>query len=185
MKAWKIAVAVGLVVVVGLFWRGLYMNPRFIPSVLENTRAPSFTAADLFTGQPVSLDQFRGKVVILNFWASWCAECRHEHENLLRLKNAFGANPDFVMLGVVYQDQPEDARRFLRQLGSNYPHLLDLKGEIGIDYGVYGVPETFLIDRGGVIRCKQFGPLIGDQLDKVANRWLTPMLNGKEIASCD
>lgn len=185
MKAWKIAVIVGLVVVLGLFWRGLYLNPRELPPVLLGSKAVPFAAQELNTGETITLDQLRGKVVLLNFWASWCTECRTEHNSLLRLKEAFGKNPDFVMLGVVYQDKPEQAREFLRRLGSNYPHLLDQDGKIGIAYGVYGVPETFLIDRNGVIRCKHAGPIIGGNLDKVAYRWLTPMLQGKEIQSCD
>ncbi|HEY0721506.1 MAG TPA: hypothetical protein VGE50_09655, partial [Gammaproteobacteria bacterium] len=67
---------------------------------------------------------------------------------------------------------------------SNYPHLLDPKGEIGIGYGVSGVPETFLIDRTGVISCKQVGPLVGSELEKVMERWIQPMLEGKELKSC-
>jgi cytochrome c biogenesis protein CcmG/thiol:disulfide interchange protein DsbE len=88
------------------------------------------------------------------------------------------------MLGVVYQDQDEDVRRFLKEWGSNYPHLLDPKGEIGISYGVSGVPETFLIDRNGIISCKHVGPLLGSELEKVTERWIKPMLAGKELTSC-
>jgi cytochrome c biogenesis protein CcmG/thiol:disulfide interchange protein DsbE len=184
MKVWKIAIIVVLVAVIALFWRGLSMNPRFVPGVLEGKPAMTFTAQEIDTGKIWKLEELRGKVVLLNFWASWCRECRIEHENLLRVKERFGPHQDFVMLGVVYQDQEEDARRFLKQWGSNYPHLLDPKGEIGIGYGVYGVPETFLIDRNGVISCKQFGPLVGGELEKVMERWVKPLLEGKELTSC-
>lgn len=185
MKAWKIAIIIGVLAVIALFWRGLYLNPRFIPAVLEGKPAMAFTTQEINSGKTYSLEQLRGKVVLLNFWASWCRECRVEHENLLRLQQMFGNHPDFVMLGVVYQDQPDDARAFLKQFGSSYPHLLDPKGEIGIGYGVYGVPETFLIDRNGIIRCKQFGPVVGPQMDKVARRWLEPLLAGKELTTCE
>lgn len=184
MKAWKIAIIVVLVAVIALFWRGLYMNPRFIPAVLEGKPAMAFSAKEINSDKIWKLEELRGKVVLLNFWASWCRECRAEHENLLGIQARFGAEKDFVMLGVVYQDQDEDARRFLKQWGSNYPHLLDPKGEIGIGYGVYGVPETFLIDRNGVILCKQFGPLVGSDLEKVMERWIKPSLQGKELKSC-
>ena len=181
----KVAIVVALLAVIGLFWRGLYLNPRHIPTVLEGKPAMPFAGMDLVNGQPVSLEQLKGKVVLVNFWASWCAECVKEHGNLLRLQQVFGAHPDFAMLGVVYQDKAEDARAFLARKGSAYPNILDDKGGIGIDYGVYGVPETFLIDRNGMIRCKQFGPILGVEQEKVAQRWLPTLLAGKELKSCD
>ena len=101
----KIAIAVALLAVIGLFWRGLSLNPRFIPSVLEGKPAMPFAGTDMVSGKPVSLEQLKGKVVLVNFWASWCTECVKEHANLLGLQQAFGANPDFAMIGVVYQDK--------------------------------------------------------------------------------
>lgn len=184
MNGWKIAIIVGVVALIALFWRGLQMNPRALPSVLEGKPAATFAAQEIGSGRLWRLEELRGKVVVLNFWASWCSECRAEHANLLRLQERFGHDKDFVMLGVVYQDQDEDARRFLREWGSNYPHLLDPRGEIGIGYGVSGVPETFLIDRRGIITCKHTGPLLRGELEKVTERWLTPMLAGKELTSC-
>ncbi len=184
MKGWKMAIVLVLVAVIALFWRGLHMDPRYIPSVLVGKPAMTFAAQEINNGRVWKLEELRGKVVVLNFWASWCRECRAEHENLLRVQERFGHDKDFVMLGVIYQDQDEDARRFLKEWGSNYPHLLDPKGEIGIGYGVSGVPETFLIDRNGVISCKQVGPLVGSELEKVMERWIKPMLEGKELKSC-
>jgi cytochrome c biogenesis protein CcmG/thiol:disulfide interchange protein DsbE len=99
---------------------------------------------------------------MLNFWASWCIECGLEHENLLTLNEQFGRDPNFVMLGVNYQDKEDDALDYLRRRGSNFAHVRDVKGAIAFDYGVYGVPETFVLDRQGVIRCKTIGPIIGD-----------------------
>ena len=107
----------------------------------------------------MSLAQFKGKVVVVNFWASWCAECIKEHANLLKLQQAFGARSDFAMVGVAYQNKAEDARAFLVRMGAAYPNIVDDKGSIGIDYGVYGVPETYVIDKQGIIRHKVIGPV--------------------------
>lgn len=181
----KIAMVLALLAVIGLFWRGLSLDPRHIPTVLEGKPAMPIAGTDLVSGAPVSLAQLKGKVVLVNFWASWCAECVKEHANLLRLQQEFGANPDFAMLGVVYQDKAEGAQAFLARKGAAYPNILDDKGGVGIDYGVYGVPETFLIDRNGMIRCKQFGPILGEAREKLAQRWLPTLLAGKELKSCD
>lgn len=181
----KIALAVVLLGLLALFWRGLQLDPRHIPGVLEGRPAPPFAGTDLLDGRPVSLAQHKGKVVLLNFWASWCVECVREHANLLALQRRFGAHSDFVMLGVAYQDKAGDARAFLARMGAAYPNIRDGQGGIGIDYGVYGVPETFLIDRDGTIRCKHSGPLLDAAYDKVATRWLPALLAGRGLESCE
>ncbi len=181
----KIAIAAVLLALIALFWRGLYLDPRHIPSVLEGKPAPPFAGTDLADGKPVNLEQLKGKVVLLNFWASWCAECVKEHASLLKLQREFGGRSDFAMLGVAYQNKAEDARAFLARMGAAYPNIVDEQGAIGIDYGVYGVPETFLIGRDGVIRCKHFGPLLEESYDKVATRWLPGLLSGRGLKSCD
>jgi cytochrome c biogenesis protein CcmG/thiol:disulfide interchange protein DsbE len=86
MKAWKIAIIVTVVAVIALFWRGLHMDPRSIPTVLEGKPAVTFAAQEISTGNIWTLEELRGKVVVLNFWASWCSECRAEHENLLHVQ---------------------------------------------------------------------------------------------------
>jgi cytochrome c biogenesis protein CcmG/thiol:disulfide interchange protein DsbE len=137
------------------------------------------------SSDPLSLDQFKGKVVFLNFWASWCQECRLEHANLLALNEKFGRDPNFVMLGVNYQDQEDDALEYLRTFGSTFPHVRDLKGAIAFDYGVYGVPETFVIDQQGTIRCKTIGPIIGPVYANYNDRVLPALLNGSaEPVTC-
>ena len=186
MKTWiKAALVLVLLGLIALFWRGLHSNPRHIPSVLLGQPAAPFSAPALDDGRVISLQHYRGKVLLLNFWASWCTECVSEHDNLLKLARDYQSHPDFAMLGVVYQDQPDDARAFLASRKAAYPSLIDAKGQIGIDYGVYGVPETFLIDRQGKIVCKQFGPIIGPDEQRLRERWLAQLLAGKEVRSCD
>jgi cytochrome c biogenesis protein CcmG/thiol:disulfide interchange protein DsbE len=159
-----------------LFYQGLYGDPRHIPSVLVGTQSPGFSGPDVESGELISYDQFKGKVIVLNFWASWCYECKVEHEHILRLHQEFKDDPNFVMLGVNYQDEVPDALDYLKQYGSTFRHVRDVKGALAIDYGVYGVPETFVIDQSGVIRYKYVGPIIGATYTNLTNKVLTPLL---------
>ena len=183
MKSWQVILVAGLVGLVALFYRGLWGDPRAIPTVLIGTQAPTFSGPEVRSGAPIGFDQYRGKVVMVNFWASWCLECRTEHENLLALQKRFGSNPEFVMLGINYQDRPEDAQKYLQVYGTNFQHVRDIKGTISIDYGVYGVPETFVIDRQGVIRFKFVGPLVGPSYDHLTHNVLEPLLRGQPVAA--
>ena len=184
-RGWQIALVVGLLGLLVLFYQGLWGNPRLIPTVLIGTQAPNFSGPGVESSGTLSLDQFKGKVVMLNFWASWCLECGLEHENLLTLNERFGRDPNFVMLGINYQDKADDALDYLRRRGSNFAHVRDVKGAIAFDYGVYGVPETFVLDRQGVIRCKTIGPIIGDVFAKYSQRLLPGLLSGSpEPAAC-
>jgi cytochrome c biogenesis protein CcmG/thiol:disulfide interchange protein DsbE len=142
---------------VGFLAVGLQLNPREVPSPLIGRTAPHFELPVL--DQPdkrfVPIDM-RGKVWLLNVWASWCVSCRDEHPLLVDLSKK-GVLP---ILGLNYKDKGEDATRWLKQFGNPYQlSAVDADGRIGIDYGVYGVPETYLIDAEGVIRFKQIGPL--------------------------
>ena len=159
-----------------LFYQGLFGDPRHIPSVLVGTQAPGFAGPDVESGEPISFDQFKGKVVVLNFWASWCYECKVEHEHILLLHQMFKDDPNFVMLGVNYQDEVPDAQGYLKQYGSTFRHVRDVKGALAIDYGVYGVPETFVIDQSGIIRYKYVGPIIGETYTNLTKNVLTPLL---------
>jgi len=176
-RGWQIFLALTLVGIFALLYEGLWGDPRTIPTVLIGTNAPGFEGPDVESGKTISLDQFKGKVVLLNFWASWCQECRLEHQNLLRLHEQFKDASNFVMLGVNYQDDVKDAQGYLQQFGSAFPHVRDVKGVLAIDYGVYGVPETFIIDQHGVIRHKWVGPLIGDVYTQLTNTVLAPLLH--------
>lgn len=160
-----------------LFYQGLWGDPRHIPTVLVGTQAPGFVGPDVESGNQISFDQFEGKVVVLNFWASWCQECKVEHHNILRLHDQFKDNPNFVMLGVNYQDEVNDAQAYLKRFGSTFHHVRDVKGTLAIDYGVYGVPETFVIDQQGIIRHKWVGPIIGEVYTNLTKKVIEPMLN--------
>ena len=121
------------------------------------------------------LDGLRGRVVVVNFWASWCVPCYHEHPVLLRAAREHGAQVQF--LGVVYDDEEGRVRDFLAQVGAAYPSLLDVNGRTAIAYGVYGVPETYFIDAQGAIVHKYTGPLdeatMEDGLNRIAPRAMT------------
>ncbi len=167
MRPWQVVTGLAVAALLVLFAFGLRGNPRFIPSPLVGKAAPAFEA-ETFDGKTVRLNDFKGKVVMVNFWATWCQECRVEHPMLEKIAADYGGRSDFAMMGILYQDKPEKALKYLQELGgASYLHLLDPKGRIGIDYGVYGVPETFVIDRAGVIRHKQAGAVTPEFVAKV------------------
>jgi len=139
---------------------GLGLNPREVPSPLIGKPAPAFTLPRLDdAGQQISRDDLLGKVWMLNVWASWCAPCRDEHPLVIDI-----ARRQLVAVyGLNYKDARPAATRWLANLGNPYrATLVDADGRVGIDFGVYGVPETFIIDRQGVVRFKHTGPLTPD-----------------------
>jgi len=150
------------VVVVAFLGIGLTLNPRELPSPLVGKPAPSFSLPQLHEKEKVlSSNDLRGKVWLLNFWASWCGGCKEEHPVLIHLAKS-GEVPIY---GMDYKDRREEALAWLREWGNPYPLVaVDESGRVGIDYGVYGVPETYVIDKAGVIRYKQIGPLREDVL---------------------
>lgn len=119
--------------------------------------APAFDLQTL-DGQRISLDELRGSPVVLNFWASWCLPCREEAPLLTAADTTYQPT-GLRILGVVYQDSSENARDFMTRYGQAYPGLLDPDGRTAIDYGVFGIPETFFIDGAGVVRARQVGAL--------------------------
>lgn len=136
---------------------GLGLNPREVPSPLINRPAPVFDLPQLHAvDRRIGPAEMRGQVWLLNVWASWCVSCRQEHPVLIDLAKT-GAVPIY---GLNYKDKRDEALRWLQQLGDPYKvSIMDSEGRTGIDYGVYGVPETYVIDKAGVIRYKQIGPL--------------------------
>lgn len=142
--------------VVGLLAYGFRTDPRAVPSPLLGRPAPSFTLKT-FDGTPVSLDRHRGKVVVLNFWASWCRPACTEEAPVLEAGWRQFQAKDVVVLGVAIQDKDPASLEFIKQFGLTFPNAPDPTGKVSIDYGVWGVPETFIIDRRGVIRTKHVG----------------------------
>jgi cytochrome c biogenesis protein CcmG, thiol:disulfide interchange protein DsbE len=143
---------------------GLTRDPHEIPSPLVNKAAPTFALPQLSNPQQrFKSEEMRGKVWLLNAWASWCLPCQEEHPALLQLAQS-GAVPVY---GLNYKDEREKALAWLDELGNPYTLIVsDTDGRVAIDYGIYGVPETFLIDRNGVIRYKQTGPLTEEIVQK-------------------
>jgi cytochrome c biogenesis protein CcmG/thiol:disulfide interchange protein DsbE len=166
---------VGFVVLVGFLAFGLRLDPREVPSPLIDKPAPAFktTLLDKPEAQ-LSKQDMLGKVWLLNVWASWCVACREEHPLLV----AFSRKGVVPVYGLNYKDTRPAGLAWLQRGGNPYvDSLFDGDGRIGIDYGVYGVPETFVIDRSGVIRYKHIGPLTEDVLrDKIEP--LVRKLNG-------
>ncbi len=157
----------GIFVVIAAFLAiGLFLDPREVPSPLINKPAPAFSLPQLHQPrQTFSRDDMKGKVWLLNVWASWCVACREEHPVLVELARS-GAVP---IVGLNYKDERRDGLRWLAQFGDPYRlSAYDYDGRIGIDYGVYGVPETFLIDKNGIIRYKRIGVVTPEILrDKI------------------
>jgi cytochrome c biogenesis protein CcmG/thiol:disulfide interchange protein DsbE len=154
-----LAAFIALVVLLGF---GLQLNPREVPSPLIGKPAPAVQLPQLHEpGKTFSPADMKGRVWMLNVWASWCVSCRVEHPVLMELSKT-GIVPIY---GLDYKDQPDEAKKWLVQFGNPYQlSAIDAKGVVGIDYGVYGVPETYVIDKRGVIRYKQIGPVTPEAL---------------------
>ena len=158
-KGWIVtlsAVAICAALVVVLY-AGFGRNPHEVPFLLAGKPAPAFTLRDLATGKPVSLEQFRGRPVVINFWASWCGPCRMEHPVLEWGGRQFGAQAQF--LGIIFEDTEENAQAYLQDMGVSFPQLVDPKSRTSVDYGVSGVPETYFITADGIIFTKHVGPI--------------------------
>ena len=151
------------VVLVAFLAVGLTLNPREVPSPFINKPAPAFQLAQLHQPALVfSQKDMLGQVWLLNVWASWCAACRDEHPLLVELAKSRVV----PIVGLNYKDKANDAKAWLERYGDPYAlSVADGNGRTGIDYGVYGVPETFVIDRAGNIRYKQIGPITRPTLE--------------------
>lgn len=160
-----------LILVLGLF--GLFFmlltqedrNPQEIKSVMIGRTVPQFAVPALTDGAPdvTEADLKTGKPKLVNFFASWCVPCRAEHESLMEIGNRYGID----IIGVAYKDDPAKSRAFLDELGNPYARMgVDRDGRLAIDWGVTGVPETFLIGGDGIITYRHWGPIVGDSFEQ-------------------
>lgn len=154
-------VFVVLVVFLGV---GLTLDPKRVPSPLIDKPAPQFTLPRVHDANAtISNEDFAGKVAMFNVWASWCVSCRDEHPLLVEFKK----HHQTPIYGLNYKDQRADALRWLQHFGDPYEaSAYDVDGRVGIDWGVYGVPETFIVDRKGIIRYKHIGPISPNALQQ-------------------
>ncbi|HWP57757.1 MAG TPA: TlpA disulfide reductase family protein [Candidatus Acidoferrales bacterium] len=157
MRGRRLAITLGVLApLLGLLAYGFYRDPRYIPSPLLGKPAPDFRLVT-FDGKEIRLAELRGQVVFLNFWSSWCPPCRAEAQDLEAAWRAL-KDDSVVFLGVAIQDRKENALAFLREFDVTYPNGMDT-GDIAISFGVWGIPETFFINRDGVISYKHVGTL--------------------------
>jgi cytochrome c biogenesis protein CcmG/thiol:disulfide interchange protein DsbE len=155
-----VLVFAGIAVYLGV---GLTRDPHTLPSAMIDQPAPEFDLAGLGGKPGLAKRDLEGQVTLVNFFASWCGPCRIEHPMLMRLAEEGKVRLD----GIAYKDKPEDSLRFLGQLGDPYRRIgVDRDGRVAIDFGVYGVPETYVIDKQGRIRYRQVGPLSVEDWEK-------------------
>ena len=161
-RGWLVAAAIIPLLLLAA-WGGAAMI-RLDAGGRIGTVAPDFALVDL-DGDPVRLADLRGRPVIVNFWASWCAPCVEEFP-LLREAAETHAADGLALVGIVYQDRSEAARDFMARFGAEWPAVMDPGGAVAARYGIYGPPETFFIDRSGVITARQIGGLSASDLER-------------------
>ena len=160
----------------GLLYKGLSLDPKKIPSPLIDKPAPTFSLPQLYAPEKLlTQNDLKNQVSLLNVWATWCGACRQEHPVVMQL-----AKTGVPIYGLNYKDKRPDAKRWLKQYGNPYrANAFDEEGRVGINWGVYGAPETFVIDKQGIIRHKHIGPLTTEAL----NRDILPLI--KQLQEAD
>jgi cytochrome c biogenesis protein CcmG/thiol:disulfide interchange protein DsbE len=170
----------------GILLKGLTLNPTVLKSSQLGKVAADFEVEVLegsswlpkITDGKVSLLDLRGKTVVLNFWASWCVSCRQEARELETYWQR-SREQNVIVLGIAIQDTPEAAKDFAKTHGKTYPIGIDSTGKTSIDYGVSGVPETFIIDSNGVIQHKETGPVTAELLELVSSKYQASLSDPK------
>lgn len=160
-----------------ILWRGLSLHPNQIPSPLINQEAPAFTLPNLLKDNTkVSNKDFLGQVTLFNVWGTWCYACAEEHAALLDL-----ANKEHIrIIGLNYKDDTNAAKKWLKDNGNPYQIIaVDQSGDTAIDWGVYGAPETFVIDKKGIIRYKHIGPINKDNWEHTLKPLIIKLQNEK------
>ena len=155
-RALRWLVPLSAIPVLALLAYGFRLDPRDIPSPLVGRPAAAFTLAG-FDGTPVSLEAHRGRVIVVNFWASWCVPACYDEAPVLERNWRAYRDRGVAVIGIDIQDTDEAARKFIDTFSLTFPNARDTAGRVSVDYGVYGVPETFFIDRAGRIRAKHVG----------------------------
>jgi cytochrome c biogenesis protein CcmG, thiol:disulfide interchange protein DsbE len=171
VKLWRWLIPLAAVPVLALLAYGFRVSPRDIPSPLVGRPAPVFALSTL-EGAPVTLEGHRGKILVVNFWASWCYPACYEEAPVLERNWRGYRDRGVVVLGVGIQDKREAVEKFVADFGLTFPIAQDLKGSVSVDYGVYGVPETFFVDRQGRIRVKHVGAVTDDVFRKTVDTLL-------------
>ncbi|MDX2217879.1 MAG: DsbE family thiol:disulfide interchange protein [Burkholderiales bacterium] len=164
-KVWRFLLPLGIFAVLVYFlFKGLSLNPREVPSPLVDKPVPNFSLPKLHApDQKLSATDLKGQVWLLNVWGSWCVSCRIEHP----LLNEIAKNNIVPIYGLNWKDKREDAIGWLNKYGDPYvASVADIDGRVAIDFGVYGAPETFVIDKQGIIRMKHIGPISAESLQK-------------------
>ena len=168
---WRWLLPVAALPVLALLAYGFVLDPRNIPSPLVGRPAAPFTLT-AFDGTPLTLESLRGKVVVVNFWASWCNPACYDEAPVLERAWRTYRDRGVVVVGVDMQDTAEAAQEFIRRFELTFPNAPDPGGKVAVEYGVYGVPETFFVDRAGTIRAKHVGAVT----DEVIRGTLDPLL---------
>lgn len=176
LTSWKFwTVMAGIMGLVGLLAFGFTKNPRVVKSPLVGGVAPTFAIIEMNTGTPLSSAALKGTPYLLNFWASWCAACREEAPLLKRAYERYDrAGRNFRVIGIAIQDTLEKASAFARRFGKEYYLALDNdRGDISLNWGLYGVPETFFVDAQGTIAHKHIGALTWEVTEREVERLLS------------
>jgi len=154
----RLGIALALLALVLTLALAFRRDPHDIRTGTVGRPAPAFALARLDGGGEVALSQYAGKVVILNFWASWCIPCRQENPALVRVYERYRTS-DVVIIGILYQDSTDSGRAYVRDLGVRWPTVVDGDGRVSLSYGVFGIPETYFIGPDGVIAGRHIGPI--------------------------
>lgn len=171
-KRWLYLMPLGIfAVLMVFFFVGLGLNPRLIPSPLIGQAAPEFSLPKLSNpNEQIQQTDLHGKVSLLNIWATWCTSCRQEHPVLMKI----ASSKEVPIYGLYYKDDPANATVWLKDYGNPYlENAVDYDGKVGIEWGAYGTPETFIIDQAGIIRYKHVGPISWHDWQNT----LLPMIN--------
>jgi cytochrome c biogenesis protein CcmG/thiol:disulfide interchange protein DsbE len=155
---WRVLVIGAILGLSVMFFIGLGKDPREIPSPLVGKNAPTF-AGVMPSGEAFNSESLKGKVYLVSFWATWCTTCKADEPQIAELGRAFKDQADFKIVGIATQDTLDNVKEYLARGGRPYANLFDDKGKLAIDFGVYGVPETYLVDRQGKIVEKMVGPI--------------------------